>query len=553
MSTKKINLLFNGLCLFVIAVLGQLAMNIPLVVDEFQVVSHTFDAMSRTPYLDFPPYKNVLGYYLIGPILSFLGWGWNSLLATKLLVTIFSVFGVFFLAFRLNKSRSLGFLLAIVVLFAPTFMAHSSHIRMDLFMGIVGSLNLLFLKENKFKISGVLLGLAFLISQKAIIFVLCSFVYVVARLFFKQKDSFKEFIQFAVASFLMVFFYSIFWILFSGFDNFISAFVHGPVRAATIDVYGDVRWRFWGWMISESWAIFILAFLSSVIYAYDLFSKRSIRSSAPAILAFVVFLALLMQYRTPWSYTSLIFMPCMLFLFSAAFQVDIVQRSKKIFYSFIVILVSINFLLTGVDYFRVSNIDQKKSYELGLKLLDSNNADYYSSFYLYGDRSKESVNILRWLDAKRLRTIGQFSSEQLKEIVEEWRDSNIKFISDRGRVLRLPKVITSFLQENYSRLHGNILIYSPTIKAGSSSFLKFSGKYQVYSADKKDIKFNNKKLKHGEIAHLDSGEINLKSSGLVRLKLIPELSEEEVLAYDSMSSYNLFLVHPRKYKLLIAN
>ena len=76
--------LLGLLVLFYLLLEGRYAWRLPLVADEFQGFYSVARLRGALPYVDFVPYKTVLGYYIQLPLTLFSDDPWLQLMSVKL-------------------------------------------------------------------------------------------------------------------------------------------------------------------------------------------------------------------------------------------------------------------------------------------------------------------------------------------------------------------------------------------------------------------------------------------------------------------------------------
>lgn len=141
-----------------------------LSVDEFWFAHFIYRYKDGLPYRDFAPYKTILGYYLLlPPMLSARGI-MQTLITVKDTFAFLNMFILFISSLWLTRyfSRT-GVLISLFILVSSEIvLSYSTQIRVDLLGYWFCFFSLLFLLEKRFLTAGILLGLGFATTQKAI-------------------------------------------------------------------------------------------------------------------------------------------------------------------------------------------------------------------------------------------------------------------------------------------------------------------------------------------------------------------------------------------------
>ena len=141
---------------------------LPLVMDEFQGAAAVHKLTTGIPYRDFMPYKTVLGYYIQLIPFVFPGTVWDKLMYIKWEMVIINTLAIFFAAQMLAKHfhRAAVFLATLLLISMSTFLERSGALRVDMLTAWFGLFSLLFMLDKKMIVSGILVSLSFLVSQK---------------------------------------------------------------------------------------------------------------------------------------------------------------------------------------------------------------------------------------------------------------------------------------------------------------------------------------------------------------------------------------------------
>jgi hypothetical protein len=147
-----------------------------LSVDEFWFAQRTYQYKNNLPYRDFSPYKTVIGYYLLLLPMLIPHSLFGMLIFMKNAITLLNTLVLFSASIWLTRFfSSLAILVTLILLMATdVVLTYSTNIRVDLFAYWFCFFSLLFLLEQRYFLAGMLLGLGFATSQKALWYLLAS-------------------------------------------------------------------------------------------------------------------------------------------------------------------------------------------------------------------------------------------------------------------------------------------------------------------------------------------------------------------------------------------
>jgi hypothetical protein len=147
-----------------------------LSVDEFWFAHRIYQYRDGLPYRDFAPYKTVLGYYLLLIPLLFSDGILTTLIFTKQVIALINTCILLGSSLWLTRffSRSAILTSLSLLVSAEIVLSYSTNIRVDLLGYWFCFFSLLFLLENRFLIAGLLLGLGFITTQKALWYIFAS-------------------------------------------------------------------------------------------------------------------------------------------------------------------------------------------------------------------------------------------------------------------------------------------------------------------------------------------------------------------------------------------
>ena len=295
-----------------------------LAVDEFVFARQIYGYTTHLPYLDFPPYKGVLGYYLLSLPMYFSHDLLAPLFYIKGEIAFINTMLIVFLslyAARLFDKRAV--LLALLLIISnQLFLIYAADLRVDMLAGWCSLFAALFVLNHRLRLGGVLLGFAFLISQKALWYVfamngamaLCWF------LFPKPRYSFRSLRQFNLAFILPIIIYIILWSSVSTLHSVLYSLFYEAYIQAGIDWYSDIYLI--GWMNALHHGAFLffmwpLTFLSLSDKKMD----QTILQQHLFTISFAsITLILFINYKQAFHYNFLLTIPAFFLLYADFFS-----------------------------------------------------------------------------------------------------------------------------------------------------------------------------------------------------------------------------------------
>jgi len=235
-------------------------------VDEFWFAHWIHRYKDGIPYRDFPPYKTVLGYYLllipmiISHIFSKVLLG--PLFYIKNSIAILNTLLFFISALWLKKyfpkpAVLSGLALLISAEFVLTF---STNIRVDFLAYWFCLFSALLLLEKRFILAGLIIGLGFLTSQKALWYIMASnsALGLCWLLFNRDWKNFRSILQFNFAFLFCVIIYIVFWSSFANLKTVLNNMFYEAYIMYQVDWYASARKLFWTISITQNPAPFLL-------------------------------------------------------------------------------------------------------------------------------------------------------------------------------------------------------------------------------------------------------------------------------------------------------
>ncbi len=497
-------------------------LRLPLVMDEFQGARAVHRLMSETPYVDFRPYKTVLGYYLQLPPMWLAKDPWQQLMLVKLAMAFVTAGSIFAAAriLRRHYATTAVVLATLVLVCMSTFLERSAALRVDMLTGLFGLFGLLFLLERRLLLAGSLAGLSFLVSQKGAYYILCSgfALGIYWLLHARDRRAFVECLRFTGAALVPIFVYFAFWTILASLGT-VSHEVFVKNQDVALTRMYEIR-HFWLQTVQRNpyfWGMTVLAL-------GQLFVARG-RSEQPfrdwILLAYGgSLLALGIWHKQPWPYFFVLLIPTAWILVTSLLDAEFRRASGITRVSLAALLI------LGVAYpvSRVpsvlarDNTRQRHAVETTHAILERNDG-YLAGLSFVHTRSHVPAR-LGWLDARRLDSL---STESPETIISWIRADPPKVLVYSYRIPRLPPAVLQYLQATYAPYSGNVFVYAPTIEPESEpSEISIAGQYLVSGPPGATLDIDGRRVDSGDSIRLDAGPHRIAADRPFRLVLEPD-------------------------------
>jgi len=295
-----------------------------ITVDEFWFAHRIYEYKNGLPYKNFAPYKTVFGYYLLLlPMLAANGII-KTLILTKnalaLLNTLVLLVSSHWLTRYFQKSAVLCGLALLIS--TETMLSYSTNIRVDLLSYWFCLFSLLFLLENHFVLAGILIGLGFITSQKAIWYMFASNM-ALGCYWLLVKCNMKMFwniIRFNVTTLILIASYVILWTCIADWHTVINSVFYEASIMYQLDWYANARVLFWSTILTANPLVFLLspAILLSAMATYKN-DNNYYKRLFVIIYSFTILLCLI-PYKQVFPYYMQVTLPIYFVLYTAFFS-----------------------------------------------------------------------------------------------------------------------------------------------------------------------------------------------------------------------------------------
>lgn len=336
-----------------------------LSVDEFWFGHHIYQYLHHLPYRDFPPYKTILGYYVLSIPLLFFHDAMQALFAIKFEIAMINTIAlsvISFLAARFFRTQAI-FLTLLILISSQFFLLYSVDLRVDMLTAWLGLFSILFILSNRFILAGVLLSCSFLVSQKAIwFFMATNMALLIQGLWFQRnRKSFFSLIQFNLAMVLPIILYIAVWAYVSHLSTVLHSLFYEAYTQSQIHWYTSIYYISWKKILSNGPLLILLWPLTWItLWTAPLTPQRVLIAIYSAIMMYFI-----MSYQQAFPYNIVLSFPVFFILYSDFFSWLFTPSSIKInpralfwFLSFCTLFIVSMTILFGlpVSYFFAAGI-----------------------------------------------------------------------------------------------------------------------------------------------------------------------------------------------------
>lgn len=366
--------------------------------DEFWFAYHIEQYLHKIPYLDFLPYKSVLGYYLFTPAFFFSGSVFNTLWLAKVESAVINTIALCLAGFWLARYyRPVLILFTFVILiFNESFLIYSSSLRPEMMIVWFGLFSFLLILENKIAWAGLLAGIGFVVSQKAAWYLIACNMAIISTLFLSGYfyKTLRNFIIYNSFIILIVSIYLLLWSMVASWQTLLDSFFYEAYLISRIDFYSSARYAAWQIVLAKVGFLFLLwplMGLSLLILPLKNQVKR-----LPIVVFATVIMLFVFLYRQPFSYNLFFAFPAFFVVYPALFYWILYEAKEEakylnkrlLFYyitchSVALLLVMIYFAIPGVAFLIVIVL-ATGGYLYGLKVQNIFYEKIFSKIILMG-------------------------------------------------------------------------------------------------------------------------------------------------------------------------
>ena len=509
--------------------------------DEFVFMRHLLDYTHLMPYQDFLPYKSTLGHYVLAIPLFFS----QSLLAPifyiKMEIACINTLGIALAIYWASKffDKKAVLLTTLAILTNQFSIFYMSDLRVDMLAAWFCLFAALSILQQRLPLAGILIGIAFLISQKALWYVLAINGAMCICWWTLSSYRLRGLLTLNSCTAGVVIAYLAFWSLLTSPSIVLSNFFYDAYIQAGINYYMQIYAPLWLMMLSHGPILFLLWPFTFIV----LFDK-----SVPAIneqrLFTITFsaiaLILFISYKQAFPYNFVFTLPAFFLCYSAFFTwLAEHKRLNKtyltIFYvSFTLLGIIWPFYLTWQAKNQFNGYYQQTMMQLTADLTQDG-SDYIAGVpLLYGKDQpiagiKNLINPqIVYLDTQNKQLAPlllpsiYLSATTAAAVVDDLERSNVKVFITNYRTKALSASILKYISDHYQHYYGSVYLYAPKIDAEQLSFhLKFTARYRIEAKVNTVIKIDHQRRLTGQVISLRKGDHLSNAKMNYRLVLIP--------------------------------
>ena len=516
-------ILILAVCFFYILIQWQYIYHLPLVMDEFQQASSSLRVLTDIPYLDYLPYKTLLGYYFQSWILQIYsqsdgGGSWVAFVKCKEYIALLNMLSMFLVGMYCRKLfgiKAVIFGLLSLVL-VSTFLERSSELRVDMLTAWFGLAGLVFLLGRRLVLAGIFTGLSFLVSQKGVYysFAICvSYgLYCLVRL--PLREAVRSGCLLSVSILVPIAIYIILWATVAGYEQVITGIFFRNTHIVFDDIYQNMN-RFWFQMIRRNLVFFIIVAASFIWFFVQACKGRIDKKSAIITLYSLVLLVLCFSNKQPWPYFFVVLLPTLALLI-VAFADDLlgsVEKKGVVRMASILMAASLVIFLIRFPLVIARDNSYQKETIMLLESLMPTNGTYFSGFNASLRFRHISGEGLSWLDVRSLKELWDVEE---KEVVHRVEQDMPMLVLDNYRIENLPSGVKNILTQYYSNFCRGIWIHSLQSGEGyKDNTVYFSGRYLAVSV-RDYATLNGNKVTQEAVVNLTKGDIvNMRGLTLI--------------------------------------
>lgn len=321
--------------------------------DEFWVAHSVYTKYRISlPYRDFAPYKTVLGYYLFLIPLMLTQDPVTGLIYLKIFLTFINTVCLFICSLWCTRFFSNPAILVslLILICSNFFISFPADIRVDLLAYWCSLISVILILEKRYAYAGILIGLAFCISQKVIWYGIAAEVALglVWLLFQRNRKDLFSIILFNIGFMTIISLYLLFWISISNVNVVIDNVFYQAATVYKINLYDDIHVML-SCILKENLFYLIFWILSVLSLLVQTSNKKLVQRVFIIIFAWVSMFFIIV-YKQPFFYYTIAVLPPLFLLYADFFtwlndinhhQIKIVIKGRFLIYIFLVATLSI--------------------------------------------------------------------------------------------------------------------------------------------------------------------------------------------------------------------
>jgi len=499
--------------------------HLPLGMDELHGASTVHKLQHAVPYMDFEPYKNVLGYYLQLPFLLLGRSSWDQMIAVKIGMAMITAAVIYACALALTRQLKLSSVLLATLLLCSmsTFLERSAELRVDMLTSLAGLVSLMALLAGRFGLAGALAGISFLVSQKGIFFCVAGGAAMLARALAppqrRPAGALRDGVVFGVAAVAPV---TLYFALFAALSSalLVADKSLGVAREmAMLDLYRTLQ-RFW-WQTANRNPLFYGLALLGIGAAFER-SQRGTAADASAQRDRILWsygatvLVLCFSHKQPWPYFFVMLIPTLWVVI--AVTLEALPHKGPVFWMVFALAGVVVPLSRGDDVLARDSQYLRYTIEVAEQLLAPGER-YLAGIDMVHTRQQASG--LGWLDRRKLEALRKRGGA----LIEQLSANPPKVVIWNYRIDGLPELTRRFLRTQYRPFWASVHTYAPTTSAERFE-LAYGGRYML--RDTKSAVIDGQRIAPGKSIALRAGPHRADRRS-VRLQWLPPVALQKRL------------------------
>lgn len=556
--------------------------------DEFVFARHLLDYTRYIPYRDFLPYKSALGHYLLAIPLFFSQSPISSLFYIKYEIAFINTIclGIAVYWSSLFFNVRVVFLAALAILANQLSLFYMADLRVDMLATWFGLFSALSILQHRFRLSGILIGISFLISQKALwyfvaingsLFICC---FTLASFHWRHLFSFNAWAGIILAIYFII------WSCIASPSLVFTNLFYDAYLQAKITYYLPLYYHLWQNMLHQGPMLFLLWPLTLTPLLNKPLKETWLFSLSFAAITLILFI----NYKQPFPYNFVLATPALLLTYCVFLNWLTDKSNKKSFsllfssiysislfffiymlslpfvnYVFCLVPIGMYFLINQpiyrktllfIFYFTFTTAGVIYPFYTTLKRIPEFNGEYQQTMiklteeltkdhsdYIAGVpflfNQEQPVAGLKNLISPQISFLFEADDSlkplllpsiylapvDIQSVIQALEKSPIKVIITNYRILALPPAIIHYLNDHYQHYYGSLYLYNLNVHRHQHQFsLKFDATYRLEAKPKVIVRIDGKKYYANQVLSLKQGIHQSNANANYRLALIPQLS-----------------------------
>ncbi len=533
------------LTLFFLSVETYYAVNRPLSHDEFSGAWSVAQLATRTPYVDFQPYKPVLGYYFQLPLLRLGADTWHGFVAVRLGMVYLTGSVLFLGALWLQRifrpgAVSLAFALMVVM---TSLLEWAIEVRLDMMTALFGFISLLLLLNRRVALAGIVAGLSFLISQKGSVYGLAGAMALLGCLMIQRDRRWGwDLLAYSACVVLPISLYVLYWSSIASFPSVWRPTFAEPTQLRALTTPGPVpMWYSSAWQRTlTNNPFFYVCALWALGGLIALGQRQKPRETMLLFYGGVV-IAIMLSVQTPALYSFVLIVPTLFVLQANLFSNEFERRNtllcQRVFWLSYGLL---GLILPLSDILFVAQDDngpQRLTLKLTEALLGPEDRFFAGFQLLY--RREANAQAMSMTDGHSSPPTQALTPTQVAEILDrlerepirlviytfkvhafEFEKREVGNLDARLNLAEAPFAIRRHFYRNYAPLWSNVWIYAPQVKPSDSAVeLLFTDVYSIETERPTPVLIDGQTYAPRATVELRRGHHAIATASRLRLKL----------------------------------